>query len=102
MKSHISLFAGAAAGVFAVGAVTGWMAPSVLRSAHAESVSGDVAAPPAPAAAPAPIPLGSAPNYRAIVAQNRAAVVGITTAGEMNVASRAGTRRDALRLWQRR
>jgi serine protease Do len=90
MKSHISRFAGAAAGVFAVGAVTVWMAPSVLRSAHAESALGNAAAPSAPAAAPASIPLGSAPNYRAIVAQNRAAVVGITTAGEMNVASKEG------------
>ena len=89
MKFHTSIFAGAAAGVFAVGAVTGWMAPSVLRSAHAESVVGAVAAPPAPAAGTtsAPVPLGTAPNYRAIVAQNRAAVVGITTAGEMNVSS---------------
>ena len=38
MKTHISLSAGAAAGVSAVGAVTVWMAASVLTSAHAESV----------------------------------------------------------------
>ncbi len=86
MKSHTRIFAGVAAGIFAVGAVTVWMAPSV-RSAHAESVLGAVAAPSAPAAAPTSVPLGTAPNYRAIVAQNRAAVVGITTAGEMNVSS---------------
>jgi serine protease Do len=33
------------------------------------------------------IPLTTAPNYRAIVAQNEAAVVGITTAGPMNTAN---------------
>jgi serine protease Do len=39
--------------------------------------------PAAPAAAFQAIPLTTAPNYRAIVARNQAAVVGITTAGEM-------------------
>ena len=92
MKSHTRIFAGAAAGVFAVGAVTGWMAPSVLKSARADAVSSAIGAPSTAAAVTtlAPVPLGSAPNYRAIVAQNRAAVVGITTAGEMNVSSNQG------------
>jgi len=98
MKAHTNLIAVAAAGVFAVGAFTGWMAPSLLRTARAETAgttadsSSTAAARPTAAAssttAPTgPIPLGTAPNYRAIVAQNRDAVVGITTAGEMKVAS---------------
>jgi serine protease Do len=85
MKSPNKLFAGAAAGVFALGAAAGWMAPAILRSAHAAEVATS-AAPPAPAT-PTPIALGTAPNYRAIVAQNRESVVGITVSGEMKVAS---------------
>jgi serine protease Do len=87
MKTHTSLIAGAVAGALAVGAFSGWMAPTVLRAARAETVmntSGTAAAPSTPSG---PIPLGTAPNYHAIVAQNRGAVVGITTAGEMKVAS---------------
>jgi len=93
MKSHVNLIAVAASAVFAVGAFTGWMAPAILRTARADSLAADSA----PAARPAgasssavpagPIPLGTAPNYRAIVAQNRGAVVGITVAGEMKAAS---------------
>jgi serine protease Do len=41
----------------------------------------------ASATAPNAIPPASAPNYRAIVAQNQAAVVGITTAGDLDVSS---------------
>jgi serine protease Do len=79
MKPYTSVIAGAAAGVFALGAATGWMAPAVLGTAHADTV--------ATATPQGPIPLGSAPNYRAIVAQNRSAVVGIISAGEMKVSS---------------
>jgi serine protease Do len=85
MKSYTSLVAGAAAGVFAVGAMTGWMAPAILRSAHAEAPA--AATPGAKATPPGPIALGTAPNYHAIVAQNRAAVVGITSAGDVRVSS---------------
>jgi serine protease Do len=98
MKTYKSLFAGAAAGVFAVGAVTGWVAPTLLGAARADTVQMPGASGPATTsatalpvaaspAAPAAIPLGSAPNYRAIVAQNRDAVVGIISAGEMKVSS---------------
>jgi serine protease Do len=102
MKAHTNLIAAAAAAVFAVGAFTGWVAPTVFRTARADTVVGAAGAAPdstLTAAAtstaagsstpvpPAPIPLGTAPNYRAIVAQNRDAVVGITTAGEMKVSS---------------
>src|ERR1700722_15775848 len=82
MRSPTKLIASGAAGVFALGALTGWMAPNRLRAETATS-----AAAPAPAATKEPIPLGTAPNYRAIVAQNRDSVVGITTEGEMKVSS---------------
>ncbi len=92
MQLHTRKLAWAAAGIFAAGAVTGWSAPTLLAgtsaslSASTDNVAADA---PAAAAAPAPstIPPGQAPNYRAIVAQNRAAVVGITTAGEMKTSS---------------
>jgi serine protease Do len=90
MKAHTNSIVLAAAAVFAVGAFTAWMAPSVLRTARAEAAvtapdsSSMSAAKPSASAA---IPLGTAPNYRAIVAQNRDAVVGIITAGEMKTAS---------------
>jgi serine protease Do len=79
------LVAGAAGGVLALGAFAGWVAPSVLKSARADTVMSAAAAP--VAVSQEPIPLGTAPNYRAIVAQNRDSVVGITTAEEMPVAS---------------
>jgi serine protease Do len=107
MRSRIRLVAGAAAGVFIVGAATGWLAPALLKSARADTLmtasatagpgvagantAGEVAPGGAAGSGAAgqsgPIPLGTAPNYRAIVAQNRGSVVGITTAGEMKVAS---------------
>jgi serine protease Do len=81
MRLPNKLFAGAAAAsLFALGAGAGWMAPTLLR---AEPVMAGTAAP----APKEPIPLGTAPNYRAIVAQNRDSVVGITIEGEMKVSS---------------
>src|SRR5580698_6497054 len=85
MRSPTKLIASAVAGVFALGALAGWMAPNLLRAETAMSATS--AAAPAPAAAKGPIPLGTAPNYRAIVAQNRDSVVGITIEGEMKVSS---------------
>ena len=91
----------AAAGIFTVGAVTGLTAPAFLRvssaapATAATSVSAAVAASVAPAASAsgnAPIPLMTAPNYRAIVAQNQAAVVGISIVGETKVAERGQSR----------
>jgi serine protease Do len=86
MQLRTSTLAWSAAGLLAVGAATGFCAPALLQSA---------AAPATPAASvdsnrdtpSQPIPLTTAPNYRAIVARNQAAVVGITTAGPMNTSS---------------
>jgi serine protease Do len=82
MRSPTKLIAGTAAGVFALGALAGWMAPNLLKAETAMSATA-----PAPAAVKEPIPLATAPNYRAIVAQNRDSVVGITIEGEMKVSS---------------
>jgi serine protease Do len=73
-----------AVGLLAVGAAAGWSVPVLLHAAPANDTHST--ATPEAIAAPAPIALGTAPNFRAIVAQNRAAVVGITTEGEMKVA----------------
>ncbi len=89
MRSPTKFVAGAAAGVFALGAAAGYVAPGIFRSAQAADTA--AIAPTASAttaAAPSgPIPLGTAPNYRAIVAQNRSSVVGITVAGELKAAA---------------
>jgi serine protease Do len=80
----------AAAGIFAIGGVTGWATPLLLRTAAPGTVAAAVerasnVSLPADGATHGPIPLGVAPNYRAIVAQNQAAVVGISTSGELKV-----------------
>ena len=71
-----------AAGLLAVGTATGLSAQTLLHAAATPSTANDTSH-----AAQPPIPLTTAPNYRAIVARNQAAVVGITTAGPVNTAS---------------
>jgi serine protease Do len=75
-----------AVGLLAVGTATGLSAPTLLHVSAADAAQ----APSSTSATPAalqPIGLTTAPNYRAIVAQNQAAVVGITTAGPMKTAA---------------
>jgi serine protease Do len=97
MPIRMNKAAWAAAGIFTVGAVTGLTAPQLLRNAAApQTVASTVASTinstsVAPTAG-APIPLMTAPNYRAIVAQNQAAVVGISIVGEQKVASHGQSR----------
>src|SRR5579859_52354 len=83
MQIRSSTLIWSAAGLFAVGTVTGLAANTLPRY-----MSQPVAASPADgtAAAPsaAPVPPTNAPNYREIVARNQAAVVGITTAGSVD------------------
>jgi serine protease Do len=90
MYAHTRTIAWAAVGIFALGAVTGWTAPTLLRSAadvpHATDASHVAAAFTMTPPATAP---GTAPNYRAIVAANQASVVGITTAAEVQPAAAA-------------
>ncbi len=73
----------AAAVVFVIGAASGLAAPGLLKTSVQETAP---VAPPAESAAPmTPIPLGTAPNYRAIVKQSGPAVVGITIESETKV-----------------
>src|SRR6202011_879603 len=77
-----------AAGLLAVGTATGLSAPSLLQSTAqtAPAASGSTAAGATSSQAISPPP--TAPNYRAIVERNQAAVVGITTAGAMDTSAR--------------
>jgi serine protease Do len=75
MQLRKTTLALSACGLFACGAIAGWVGPGLFGAGNA------AAAEPQQATAPAPIPLGSAPNYRAIVKENRAAVVTITSRG---------------------
>jgi len=75
-----------AAGLLAVGTATGLSAPTLLQStAQAAPAATDSAA--AEASLSHDIPPATAPNYRAIVERNQAAVVGITTAGAMDTSA---------------
>jgi serine protease Do len=86
MQIRTRTLAWSAAGLIAVGTATGLSAPALLKpaasaataTAPGESIHSEAASQPSQA-----IPLITAPNYRAIVAQNQAAVVGITTLGPM-------------------
>jgi len=87
MQLRTTTLVWSAAGLLAVGTATGLSAPALLQSAASATSettpgeSGHVVAP------SQPIPLTTAPNYRAIVARNQAAVVGITTAGPMTTSA---------------
>lgn len=84
MNPHAKHLGWAAAGLFTVGVVSGWSAPSLLHVAQAAD------SPPAATStadySPNSIPPGTAPDYHAIFAHNEAAVVSITTLGETHVA----------------
>ena len=81
-----------ALGLFAVGTATGLTAPKLLQTAA--PAEPPIAATTASATAADPIPLIAAPNYRAIVARNQAAVLGITTASEHVIAIRVYDRHE--------
>jgi serine protease Do len=97
MKNRSPLLAAAVAGVFTAGALAGWSAPSVLHAATAASQTAPSPSAPATTTSAAPpaanqsgvIPLGMAPNYHAIVQENRGAVVGITVSGDMKVSNQS-------------
>ena len=85
MQLRNSTLAWSAIGLLALGTATGLSAHSALQTAAPTAVaaSGDSNQP----ASSQPIPLMTAPNYRAIVSRNQAAVVGITTAGPITTAA---------------
>ena len=72
-----------AAGLLVVGAATGLSAQTLLQHQATPEAATSIAP-------VAPLPPGSAPNYRAIVANNQAAVVGITTQGTVKAANQPG------------
>jgi len=81
-KSRLAL---AGTALFAIGGVAGFAAPTILKARTASpdaAVLQPVAAGDARAAEP--VAQMTVPNYRAIVARNQAAVVGITTASIIN------------------
>jgi serine protease Do len=73
-----------AVGLLAIGAATGLSAQALFHSTETPSAGSS----PVDSSAPAShlVPPMTAPNYRAIVARNQAAVVGITTAGAQHTA----------------
>jgi serine protease Do len=88
MQIRGKTLAWSAAGLLAVGTATGLSAATLLQSttqpAPAATVTDSAAA---GAAASHAISPATAPNYRAIVERNQAAVVGITTAGAMDTSA---------------
>lgn len=94
MQIRKSTLVWSAVGLLAVGTATGLSAPALLQSA-APSTTATAAAAGTDSnrdaisrdATSQAIPPMTAPNYRAIVARNQAAVVGITTAGPMNTSA---------------
>jgi serine protease Do len=85
MQLRNTTLAWSAVGLLAVGAATGLSAHGLLQTSApaATSVSSDSTS----TNAAQPIPMMTAPNYRAIVSRNQAAVVGITTAGPIPASS---------------
>jgi serine protease Do len=80
MQIRTSTLVWSAIGLLAVGTATGVSAPALLQSSATAAAPADSSRD----APPQAIPMMTAPNYRAIVARNQAAVVAITTAGPMN------------------
>jgi serine protease Do len=74
-----------AAGLLAIGTAAGIAAPGLFPPKDSAANGAPFAGASAAASAHSdPIPVMSAPNYRAIVERNQAAVVGITTAGAVD------------------
>jgi serine protease Do len=88
MELRFKTMAWSALGLIAFGTATGLTAPALFESKDSSSAPAVTAAASQPS--DAPVGLMTAPNYRAIVARNQAAVVGITTAGEMKTAAPEG------------
>jgi len=88
MQIHTRTLVWSAAGLLAVGTATGLSAEALLQAKDPSTGGAALVNPATPAETSAHLvaPM-TAPNYRAIVAQNQAAVVGITTAGEMKTSS---------------
>jgi serine protease Do len=91
MQIRTSKLVWSAVGLFAVGTVTGLSTPALLQAKEAATDGATPSVPPPTSGESRLIPPIQTPNYRAIVAQNQAAVVGITTAGEVKTAAPPGS-----------
>jgi len=78
MQIGIRGLASATAGLFIVGSFAAWSAVATDPTGNLQPIE---------SAAQGAIPPGAAPDYRAIAAQNRDAVVGITVQGHVDVSS---------------
>ena len=81
MQLRTSTLTWSAIGLLAVGTATGLSAHSVLQPATPAATATTATGDSNQSTSSQPIPLMTAPNYRAIVSRNEAAVVGITTEG---------------------
>jgi serine protease Do len=93
MELRFKTMAWSAAGLLALGTATGLTAPALFEStvsSQAPAAATAAASAPGAQSPDGPIALMTAPNYRAIVARNQAAVVGITIAGEMKTGGPGG------------
>ena len=84
MKTHPLLLALLAAGLVGSGTAGAWSLGALLgkpEAAVVQTADAPTAAPQAPAAPQAAVPLITAPNFRAIVKANGPAVVGVTVQG---------------------
>jgi serine protease Do len=88
MQIHTRTLVWSAAGLLAVGTATGLSAQALLQAKDPATGGAAVVNPATPVDSSSHLvaPM-TAPNYRAIVAQNQAAVVGITTAGEIKASA---------------
>jgi serine protease Do len=87
MQLRNSTLAWSAIGLLAIGTATGLSAHSVLQPAAPAATATAATGDSSQSASSQPIPLMTAPNYRAIVSRNEAAVVGITTEGPIPTAA---------------
>src|SRR5258707_2453757 len=85
MKFRTRTLVWSAAALIAVGTAPGLSAQALLQATASPTVAGAIGD--SVRAAAQPIPMITAPNYRAIVARNQAAVVGITTAGPITTSA---------------
>ena len=86
MQLRNSTVAWSAIGLLAVGAATGLSAHGALQPAAPAATATAAGSDSNQPASSQPIPMMTAPNYRAIVSRNQAAVVGITTEGPISTA----------------
>ncbi len=84
MQLRATTLVWAAATLFAAGTAAGWATPELMKTFNSSPEPSGVTRPGATEInhQGEPVPPANAPNYREIVARNKAAVVGISTVSE--------------------